>query len=321
MNRPTLSVIVPVYNAEKYIETCAFSLLSQTLSNLELILVNDGSADGSAALCRKIAESDGRVRVIEKENGGVSSARNAGLAAAIGEWIGFVDADDTVEPDAFEYLIDGARRHRADVAQCAVFFDTETESKTICAPELELALDAETAFSDVRFADAFFFGSCSKVFKRETVDGVLFDTDYTIGEDLRFNLDAMRRADRALLLPLAKYHYLQRESSATSAIPSTKSLMSFRNMTIKAEEDFSSLPSFLEYIITERLRAGLDSCSKAVRYSVDGAEGIFNAIRRDIRTRRGFINRSQRFSSKEKLKFRLIADMPWLYRIMLKNKQ
>ena len=274
-----MSRIVPVYNAEKYIKSCAASLLSQTLSALELILVDDGSTDGSLAICKKIAESDGRVRVIEKENGGVSSARNAGLTAAAGEWIGFVDADDTVEPDAFEYLIDGARRHRADLAQCAVFFDEESGSRTVSAPEHELALDAETAFSDVRFADAFFFGSCSKVFRRETVDGVRFDTSYTIGEDLRFNLDAMRRADRALLLPLAKYHYAQRESSATSSAPSPESLTSFRNMALKAEEDFSSLPSFLEYITTERLRAGLDTCSKAVRYSVEGAVQLLSRVR------------------------------------------
>ena len=95
---PKISVIVPVYNAEKYLHRCIDSILSQTFTDFELLLIDDGSKDGSGAICDEYAAKDNRVRVFHKENGGVSSARNLGLDNACGEWVTFVDADDYVRP-------------------------------------------------------------------------------------------------------------------------------------------------------------------------------------------------------------------------------
>ena len=97
-NRPEISVIVPVYRVEKYLNDCIDSILAQTFTDFELILVDDGSPDSCPALCDAAAERDNRVRVIHKQNGGVSTARNAGLDAAQGNWIGFVDSDDMIDP-------------------------------------------------------------------------------------------------------------------------------------------------------------------------------------------------------------------------------
>ena len=110
-----LSVVVPVYNVEKYIGEMIESLQKQTLTDLEIILVDDGSPDGSGAICDKYAETDGRIHVIHKANGGVGAARNDGLDAATGEWIVFCDSDDWVEKDAFEKLIDKGEETGADV--------------------------------------------------------------------------------------------------------------------------------------------------------------------------------------------------------------
>ena len=101
---PKISVIVPVYKAEAYLDRCIESILAQTYTDFELILVNDGSPDNCGAICDEYAEKDPRVRVIHKENGGVSTARNAGLAAATGEFIAFVDPDDWVEVDMYEKM-------------------------------------------------------------------------------------------------------------------------------------------------------------------------------------------------------------------------
>lgn len=106
MNQPELiSIIVPVYKVEKYLDKCVESIVEQTYKNLEIILVDDGSPDNCSAMCDEWAQKDSRIKVIHKENGGLSSARNAGLDACTGDYIGFVDSDDWIEPDMYEYLL------------------------------------------------------------------------------------------------------------------------------------------------------------------------------------------------------------------------
>ena len=104
--RPLISVIVPVYKVEQYLDRCVQSIVDQTWKNLEIILVDDGSPDGCARMCDEWARRDARIRVIHKENGGLSDARNAGMAAATGESIGFVDGDDWIEPDMYRLLVE-----------------------------------------------------------------------------------------------------------------------------------------------------------------------------------------------------------------------
>ena len=108
-----ISVVVPVFNIEKYVERCAYSILNQTYANLEIIMV-----DGSGKIIDQIAASDSRIKVIHKENGGVTSARMAGIKSATGEWIGFVDGDDEVEPDMFRHLLQNAIIYQADISHC-----------------------------------------------------------------------------------------------------------------------------------------------------------------------------------------------------------
>lgn len=111
---PKVSIIVPVYNAEKYLQECVESVLCQTLSDIELILVDDGSTDSSPTLCDQYAAQDRRVKVIHKPNGRAASARNAGLRAASGEYVAFVDADDWISPDMYEKML----QTNADVTLC-----------------------------------------------------------------------------------------------------------------------------------------------------------------------------------------------------------
>lgn len=113
-----ISIIVPVYNAEKYIQKCVESIQNQTVINWELILVNDGSNDNSLLLCQKLESSDKRIRVLNKENGGASSARNAGLDVASGDYVVFIDADDYVSSHYVEYLYETARSSGCDIIQC-----------------------------------------------------------------------------------------------------------------------------------------------------------------------------------------------------------
>ena len=116
--KPLLSIIVPVYNVENYLQKCIDSILAQTLTDFELILVDDGSPDGCPALCDAAAAKDARVRVIHQKNGGLSAARNAGLDVARGAWIGFVDSDDYIAPEMYEKLYRAVQSTGADLALC-----------------------------------------------------------------------------------------------------------------------------------------------------------------------------------------------------------
>ena len=115
-NNPKISVIVPVYKVEKYLDKCVESIVNQTYKNLEIILVDDGSPDNCPAMCDEWAEKDERIRVIHKENGGLADARNAGMDIATGDYIGFVDSDDWIEPNMYEVLLKNALKYDADIS-------------------------------------------------------------------------------------------------------------------------------------------------------------------------------------------------------------
>ena len=124
-----ISIIVPVYKTEQYLDRCVESIVNQTYNNLEIILVDDGSADNCPAMCDKWAEKDNRIKVIHKENGGVSSARNAGIDAASGEYIGFVDGDDWIDTDMYDFLMSHFDDD-TDIVRCSyrkVYENSDTE--------------------------------------------------------------------------------------------------------------------------------------------------------------------------------------------------
>ena len=117
-NEPLISIIVPVYNVEKYLSKCIDSIINQTYKNIEIILIDDGSTDSSGAICDKYALVDSRIHVLHIENSGVSNARNVGLNHATGDYIGFVDSDDYIEPNMYELLLEELIADDVDVVQC-----------------------------------------------------------------------------------------------------------------------------------------------------------------------------------------------------------
>lgn len=134
---PLVSIIVPMYNVEPFIEECIDSLLRQTLSDIEIILVNDGTPDRSGEIAEDYAKRDTRIRVIHQENGGLSSARNAGIKAARGTYIGFVDGDDYVSSAMFQRLIEEAEQNRLDIAGCG-FYKQSADRRVYVPPQLDI---------------------------------------------------------------------------------------------------------------------------------------------------------------------------------------
>ena len=147
---PTLSVVVPVYNVEKYLKQCLDSLVNQTLSNIEIILVNDGSTDNSEAICQSYAERDSRIKLFSKTNGGISDARNFGLQKVTSPIVGFVDSDDYVDIDMFQVLMELKLRSNAEIAVGGVkMVSNDGEEYMVRAVEGEIIADRHDAMEEL----------------------------------------------------------------------------------------------------------------------------------------------------------------------------
>lgn len=174
------SIIVPVYNTKTYLERCVKSILNQNYDGFELILVDDGSSDGSADICDEYAKSDKRVRVIHKKNGGVSSARNCGLKMATGDYVWFVDSDDYIQQDALLILHEVVMRDKKDL----YVFNTHKENETFEG-------DLDTFFQRYYFTYVLKYAPWNKLYKRSVLNQyqLQYDEEETIGEDLLFNIN------------------------------------------------------------------------------------------------------------------------------------
>ena len=133
-----VSVIIPVYNVEKYLKECIQSVLRQTYKNLEIILVDDGSKDNSGNICDEYAKRDERIKVIHKKNGGLSDARNAGIDICTGEYIAFLDSDDFIEEDMYEFLVKNLEKAKADISICQVYYVYKNAKQTTHTPNVYL---------------------------------------------------------------------------------------------------------------------------------------------------------------------------------------
>lgn len=210
-----VSVIVPVYNCGSYLEKCVDSILKQTVKDLELILVDDGSTDGSGALCDAIAEKDPRVRVIHQANAGVSAARNAGLAAAKGQWIGFVDADDWIEPETYAAAL--AMSDGCDIIMwdtVSVWDDGRTEPDTIPLLPEDRLLERGDWYPDLLAQMA--GSACRCMYNRKLVEDVSFPVGIKLSEDRLFNLAAMGKAGKLRYMKKALYNRYVRSGSAVN---------------------------------------------------------------------------------------------------------
>ncbi len=180
-----VSVIVPVYKAEKWLHCCVDSILAQTMEDFELLLIDDGSPDRSGEICDEYAAKDSRVRVFHKENGGVSSARAKGFTESLGEWIMFVDADDELSKDALEYLLAFISSDVNVVCGNIVFFDSEISSLVISEKDIVVNKISSEEYKENMFSGIGNVGLCSKLYRKEVLTKDVFNLSREIcmGED------------------------------------------------------------------------------------------------------------------------------------------
>lgn len=202
-----ISIVIPVYNVEQYLKQCLDTIINQTYKNLEIILVDDGSTDNSGKICDEYALKDNRIKVIHKENGDLSSARNAGLDIATGDYIGFVDSDDYVKLDMFEKLYNVAVKTSADLVVCNWLRGYENvwiENKIFPEQYILNSNEALEKFNGNMFV-------WNKLFKREIIDSIHFIETYA--EDVLFTFSALKKAHKIACINENQYYYRNNPNS------------------------------------------------------------------------------------------------------------
>lgn len=270
---PKVSVIVPVYNTKKYLPRCMESLQKQTLQELQMILVDDGSSDGSGELCDSYARKDRRIEVVHQKNRGLGMARNAGILLAKGEYIGFVDSDDYVLPEMYERMYTAGISGRAEMVLAGMrqvggsLFAEENSEKQICCFEKEEVFEGAEGIKKLMLGTAgalpgetedsrYNFSVCKNIYRRELIQrkGIFFESERkAITEDVLFGLDFISNAERAVGIPGAYYCYCRNDASLTRAYrPDT--FGQFKKMVPLIEERLSKCLAESEYqIYTDRM--------------------------------------------------------------------
>ena len=238
-----VSIIIPVYKVEKYISKCIESVLNQTYTNFELILVDDGSPDKSGEICEEYAKTDSRIKVIHKLNGGVSSARNAGLDAASGEYIAFVDSDDYVTDTyisdlliyGYDFVIAGYIEEKTDGSRKSIIRTPADVSK--------LSFGSEYQYK-ILSSDYVIYGSWSKLFKKSIIEenNIRFDINNCMGEDTIFSSDYLVHCKSFKIVDKTPYIYVRYGNSTTLSTTLSKNyLISYEQTEKKVYDNFVSI--------------------------------------------------------------------------------
>ncbi len=321
-----ISVIVPVYKVEAYLPSCIESLLAQTYENLEIILVDDGSPDSCGEICDAYAKKDARIKVIHKENGGVSSARNAGLEIASGEYVGFIDSDDRAKPEMYEILCSVIENSGADIVTSKYTVVREGEAPSDSAPEElseVLSFDRRQATENLLALRHFTPDVWNKLFRAEILKDLRFDTEIALAEDYLFTASAILRADKVCSIKNKLYLYTVRSDSALhqttfrekSALGSYSACVKVIE-AVKATDFYSSLKKYTDY--------SMISCNinilRSARYDRKALKKYSPFVRKNLR---GAINKASLSTLAPSMKIAALISLvsPRLYILLLKIKK
>ena len=226
-----ITIIVPIYNVEKYLRECIESICRQTYRNIEIILINDGSNDNSAKICDEYKEKDSRIKVIHKENGGVSSARNKGLEIAKGAYITFVDGDDYIDEKYCEKLLKNLKENNVECILCGFNRIYEKTAEVVTKGE-NLLLDKNKFLNSILTVQGGAGIAAAKLWKRKAVINVRFNEKIKIGEDSLFGIQAAKNVNNVYILNEALYNYRFNKNSAVR-----KYNKDFANICLKSMQE------------------------------------------------------------------------------------
>lgn len=253
-----ITVIIPCYNVEPYLERCVTSVVNQTYHQLEIILVDDGSTDGTGELCDRLSRTDSRIKVVHKENGGLSDARNAGINVAEGDFYSFVDGDDYLELDAYEMMISEMKNSDVSLVSAGIFAEDIHGNTSISMSEEHLLLDRKQAF--INFLGptrtiGIGHSSCNKLFRKQLFDGLRYKKGI-INEDMEILPKILDVCNYVVLLNKPVYHYIKRAESITEtefSIWKYESIKIPYNVLSLCKEKYPELVPYANYYVMDSL--------------------------------------------------------------------
>ena len=211
MKNPDITVVIPVYNTERFVGDCLKSIKMQSFQNFECIVINDGSTDNSLAVCRKVIDNDYRFKIIDKENEGVSLTRNKGIQIAQAPYIIFIDSDDTIEANMLEELFKGITSTEADIAICPMTYISQNSSanKKVCGLKSVLQKNEFLQFIVKYGSIPYIGGNCNKLYKLIAIKnlGIIFEKGKIFAEDFMFNIKYFACVNTAAIVDSTSYNY------------------------------------------------------------------------------------------------------------------
>lgn len=312
-----ISVVIPAYNIAEYLPRCLDSILCQTHRNLEIIVINDGSSDGTGPLVDMYCKKDSRVRVIHKKNAGVSAARNDGLDAATGDYIGFVDGDDYLDRNMYGSLLELLLKFSADIAHCGYrksFPDGRT-SYYYNTGEIRVQ-DTNRGITDLLTADKIEPTLCTKLYKKAILKNLIQREDLKYQEDLLFNLEAFGRATVSVFYDITPYCYILRSGSATMQ---NVTLERIRDLSKSAEmivEYFNNNPVILPYAKMKLIVTNVNSYKYILFRKPSDYRNILSTLRNELIPYKREIKSNPRISRNMRLFAGMIVSFPALFNLL-----
>lgn len=246
-DNPLISIIVPVYNVEDDLDRCVRSLVDQTYTKLEILLVDDGSEDSSGILCDRWAEKDGRIRVIHKQNGGLSSARNAGIDAANGSYFGFVDSDDYVDRNMYEEMLSCFTNEEVSLVCCGRFVHFGANQKEEYSSDFKKVFDKELLLKEVFLGNLVDVSACDKLYRRILFSDLRYP-EGRISEDAAVILKIVDNVDQAVHVGKSFYHYVFRTGSISKSSYSHRKYDVMTNCVEMRDWVQRRYPTLMEYL-------------------------------------------------------------------------
>lgn len=310
MKRLLVSIIIPCYNVEKYIDRCMNSVVGQTYQNLEIILVDDGSTDATPEKCDAWAEKDERIKVYHSQNKGAANSRNFALSKSTGELIAFIDSDDYAEPDMIERLCENLNTTNADISVCGYHINDE---KNV---ESDMRIVSQTdALKLIAIGDYKYGVLWNKLYRKEIVHGIQMP-QFVCSEDLIFNYYAFKNAKKIVECDSKLYHYMQNESST---VHSEFKIGAFD--AVKAKEIILEAENGTE-LEKYAIRGLINSCFVVLSGVIQSGKCLdkYDYLRGYISKYKEEIYSSDLYSREDKIKTRILMISKHLYNMLIRVK-
>lgn len=294
MKQSLVSIIVPCYNLEKYIKKCLLSLTSQTYNNIEILVINDGGKDNSEKIVAEFAKNDNRIILINKKNGGVSTARNTGLEYAKGKYISFIDGDDYVSDKFIETLVNGLESYNCDLSCIKPHKVMENKDYLFKNNIIEKPVFFEGKDGLIQMISGVKFDICvwNKLYKKELIANLKFDEQIRYGEDYLFNYYYFKKVNRVAFFKTPQHAYVQREGSLVNSKFNNNKLTTIKGLK-EAIEDSKN-----DYVVNEYAKAWYCLVNVELAYYIfktkykdkEVAKEVLSAIKNNLK----FLRKSKR---------------------------